>query len=131
MSVSFTETQMMYRVIVINVFFCYDFRTCPAPPAAKKRRRRAADPPCDTLPAHRDRCSIINNTNSVFSNCIRTLPPRAADKHVANCMLDAWFSNGDSICRSIRMFAFECKASGAQIPCSAWLSASACSELNK
>jgi hypothetical protein len=99
--------------------FCkFIVRTClsPLPPD-----------PCLPLPlSYQQTCGLMTDTTSVFAACISTLGATSASDNYDNCILDACYTNGDSICQSLQTFVAECAAHGVQIACSDWRTASNC-----
>jgi hypothetical protein len=87
--------------------------------------------PCNSQPRHRDMCAFITNARSpIFGRCIAALDPSATSAIYAACLLDACYTNGSSLCRSLKTFVDECAYLGFVIPCSVWQSATGCGKYN-
>jgi len=97
-----------------------DTSICPAPPPP---------PPCNST-QYSSRCSVINNSTGIFSSCISKLPPGTADAYYEQCMLDACYTEGQSICSTVYVFNEECRSYGAQVSCSIWPPAVGCESTN-
>ena len=73
-------------------------------------------------------CSVLTNTSGPFANCITlgAISAAAAEIEYENCLLDAVYTNGVSVCSSISTFVYMCVNAGVQIPCDTWQTATGC-----
>ena len=95
-------------------------RLCPAPYAPPPT-------PAQTV-IYQSACSVLTNTSGPFANCITfgAISVEAAEAEYDNCLLDAFYTNGSSICTSISAFVYMCANAGVQIPCDTWQTATGC-----
>jgi len=81
---------------------------------------------CDPAP-YVARCSVLNDTIGIFATCISKLPPGAADHYYAECIMDACYSNGSSICKTVKMFNEMCNLYDcSSVSCYIWQTAVQC-----
>jgi hypothetical protein len=101
-----------------NGFLLYMTRTCLAP---------LPPDPCDPVPtSHQTGCGVMTDATGVFADCIAALTADAISTNYDNCLLDACYSAGSSICNSIEAFVAECAVRGFQVSCTQWRLATQC-----
>ena len=71
-------------------------------------------------------CKMMNDTNSVFGNCIKAIGMKLATAFAGDCDQDACYTGADTVCSSVKLMVEYCLFKKAQISCLAWQDATNC-----
>jgi len=84
--------------------------------------------PCSSPPpADVAACSYLKDMNGVFGRCVEYIGTDQAEINYQNCLLDACYTTGSSICESHLAFVDQCRSLyGIKIDCDTWRMATGC-----
>ena len=69
---------------------------------------------------------MMNDPSSVFGNCISKIGMELATAMADACDMDACYTDGETVCDSVKVFVDLCLFKHSQISCVAWQEATNC-----
>jgi len=111
---SHQPTRLLVYCVASNLLYILRSlpRSCPTPV------QPPLPPSCTPIPvAYLARCGLMNDTVGPFGSCVRLLNSTVASSLTDSCLMDACYSSGASICKSVVAFVDECRRLGVDIAC--------------